>query len=164
MVLDTRALARFTCISDYLSKDLILFLSSSDRDEAIEKMSDLLIENHHIDDRDSFIQAILEREKIVSTGIGMGIAIPHAKQLGFSHFFIAIGIQSDVGIEWNSLDDLPVHLVFMIGGPANKQNEYLAILSALTYLVRDKELRSRLIQAKSREEVFELIQEAEENH
>jgi mannitol/fructose-specific phosphotransferase system IIA component (Ntr-type) len=49
----------------------------------------------------------------------------------------------------------------MIGGPSNKQNEYLAILSSLTHLVRDKELRSQLIQAKSAKEVFELIQDAE---
>ncbi len=159
--MDTRALARFACISDYLNKDLIVFLSSSNRDVAIEKMADLLTQTQYIDDKESFIHAILEREKIVSTGIGMGIAIPHAKQLGFSQFFIAIGIQADIGIEWNSLDDLPVHLVFMIGGPANKQNEYLAILSALTHLVRNKELRNQLIQAKSAEEILEFIQEAE---
>lgn len=161
MVLDTRAPVRFACISDYLSKDLILFLPSLSRDAVIEKMANLLVKHHHLDDKDSFIEAILEREEIVSTGIGMGIAIPHAKQIGFSHFFIAVGIQSDLGIEWNSLDDLPVHLVFMIGGPSNKQNEYLAILSSLTHLVRDKELRSQLIQAKSAKEVFELIQDAE---
>jgi len=72
---------------------------------------------------------MLEREKIVSTGIGMGVAIPHAKLTSVEDFFIAIGILSK-GVQWNALDGGPVRLIFMIGGPDDKQTAYLQILSS----------------------------------
>ena len=62
------------------------------------------------------------------TGIGIGVAIPHAKLEGYSDFFIAIGVQKKKGIDWNALDGSDVKLIFMIGGPENKQTEYLKIL------------------------------------
>ena len=71
----------------------------------------------------------------------MGVAVPHAKMDNFTDFFIAVGIQKQKGLDWNALDKAPVRLIFMIGGPEDKQSEYLQILSLLTSAIKDVELR-----------------------
>ena len=111
-------------VTDYLDDRLVVFLDVQTQAEAINALIEALDLAHNSKIK-AFHQAILDREKIVSTGIGLGVAIPHAKLPGYDEFFIAIGIQGGRGIEWNSLDGSQVHLIFMIGGPDNRQTEYL---------------------------------------
>lgn len=140
-----------------LDPALVMFLHASSRDEAIEALVSLLQANGLLPDREAFKQAILEREHLVSTGIGLGVAVPHAKLPCFETFFIAIGIQQETGIEWQSLDHLPVRLIFMIGGPDHKQTEYLQILSQLTAAVRDPEIRRQLLTAQDSQQILDLL-------
>jgi PTS system nitrogen regulatory IIA component len=144
-------------ISDYLDTRLVLFLESEKRDDALQELVALLNKSAKLHNSELFYHAILEREKIVSTGIGLGVAIPHAKLEGYEDFFIAIGIQRKKGIEWNALDGAPVRLVFMIGGPDNKQTEYLKILSHLTVAIKNEERRKKLLKAYNPQEVIELF-------
>lgn len=144
-------------ITRYLDTHLVSFLDLSTRDEALHALVETLDNAGKLLDKDSFYNAILEREKIVSTGVGMGVAIPHAKLEGYKDFFIAVGIQKR-GIEWNALDGAPVRVVFMIGGPDNKQTEYLHILSKLTMAIKDEERRKKLFKAKTPEEVIALFE------
>jgi nitrogen PTS system EIIA component len=145
-------------ISKYLDTRLVTFLEVMSQEEALRKMIDLLDAEGKLIDKENFFRAILERERIVSTGIGMGVAIPHAKREGYRDFFIAIGIQSKKGIEWNALDGLPVRLIFMIGGPENRQTEYLKILSRLTTAIKEEERRKQLLKATRPEEVIALFE------
>jgi PTS system nitrogen regulatory IIA component len=147
----------FMRISDYLDSRLITFLDVDTRDEAINSLIDLLDEEGHLPSKEAFRKAIFDREQLVTTGIGMGVAIPHAKLQGFTEFFIVVGIQQKKGLEWNALDKAPVRLIFMIGGPDNKQTEYLQILSLLTSAIRDVELRKKLLNAQAEEEVYRLF-------
>lgn len=140
-------------ISQYLSSQLVLFLQVDDPYQAIEKLVNLLDKEKKLLDRNAFLQAVLEREKIVSTGIGIGVAIPHAKLSGYKDFFIVIGIQKS-GIAWNALDDLPVRIIFMIGGPENQQTKYLKILSLITSAIKEEPRRRALLQANTHEEVI----------
>jgi PTS system nitrogen regulatory IIA component len=144
-------------ISDYLDSLLIAFLNVRTRDEAIDALIDRLDEEGHLPNKMVFRKAIFDREDLVSTGIGMGVAIPHAKLADFSDFFIAVGIQRKEGLEWNALDKAPVRLIFLIGGPDDRQTEYLQILSLLTSAIRDVDLRKKLLQAQTVEEVFNLF-------
>ncbi len=144
-------------ISDYLDSRLITFLDVDTRDEAIFSLIDLLDEEGHLPDKEAFRKAIFHREQLVSTGIGMGVAIPHAKLKELSDFFIVIGIQKKKGIDWNALDKAPVRLIFMIGGPDGRQTEYLQILSLLTSAIRDIDLRKKLLGAQSTKEALELF-------
>lgn len=144
-------------IFDYLDERLVFFLDVKTKEEALEKLVGQSIEIAALPDGERFHQAILDREKIVSTGIGMGVAIPHAKLSSYDHFFIAIGILQS-GIDWNALDGAPVRLLFLIGGPDDKQTEYLKILSNLTHALRDEELRKQLIAATSPLEVIRLFE------
>lgn len=140
-------------ISNYLEASLIGFLDVSTRNEAIDALIDLLDDAKKLPNRDLFRKAIFDREELVSTGIGMGVAVPHAKLNGFKDFFIAVGVQQKKGIEWNAIDKAPVRLVFLIGGPDNRQAEYLKILSQLTVAIKDQNLRKELMNASTPEDV-----------
>lgn len=144
-------------ISNYLDERLILFLNADSRDDALEQLITLLEKEGKLKNTKVFHDAILEREKIVSTGIGLGVAIPHAKLHGYDEFFIAIGIQVKKGIEWNALDNAPVRLIFMIGGPENKQTEYLRILSHLTMAIKNEERRKKLLKSYDAKDVIALF-------
>ncbi len=144
-------------ISDYLDPGLVVFLETERRDDVLQELVAVLNKTAKLRNAELFYTAILEREKIVSTGIGLGVAIPHAKLEGYDDFFIAIGIQRKKGVEWNALDGAPVRLVFMIGGPDNKQTEYLQILSHLTMAIKNEERRKKLMKAYNPQEVIELF-------
>lgn len=143
-------------ISKYLDPRLILFLNADTREDAIKLMVDSVHQAGKIWDKEVFYQAITDREKIVSTGIGMGVAIPHAKLSTFNDFFIAIGILQK-GIDWKALDGAPVRVIFMIGGPDDKQTEYLQILSRLTFAIKDEQRRKKILTINSPAAIIELL-------
>jgi PTS system nitrogen regulatory IIA component len=143
-------------ITRYLDESLIIFLEAHSRDEALQVLIDSLDKKGKLKDKEAFYQAVLAREKIVSTGIGMGVAIPHAKLPFYDEFFIAIGIQKQ-GIEWKALDGAPVRLVFLIGGPDDKQTEYLQLLSRLTLAIKDADRRKNMLLATSPREIIDLF-------
>jgi nitrogen PTS system EIIA component len=144
---------------EFIQDGVVCFLDAESRDEALHQLVEALGDAGEIQDCKQFYDAILKREKIVSTGIGMGVAIPHAKLEGFDHFFLAVGVQKvKEGIEWDALDGAPVRLIFMIGGPANQQTEYLQILSRLTAAIKDENRRMSILSADSREKVVGLFE------
>jgi len=143
-------------IANYLDERLVAFLTVETRDQAIQALVEVIQRQGLLHDKQAFYQAIIEREKIVSTGVGMGVAIPHAKLAAYDHFFIAIGVLKQ-GIDWNALDGSPVRLVFMIGGPDDKQTEYLQILSTLTLAIKDEKIRKKMLTLNSSEDMIELF-------
>lgn len=145
-------------ISKYLFSKQILFLNLNTHDEVIEVLINTLADIGTLENPETFKAAIIEREKIVTTGIGMGVAIPHAKLPGYENFFIAIAVLSK-GVDWKALDGSPVRLVFLIGGPDDKQTEYLQILSALTLALKDEDRRKKLLATHQPEEVIALFRE-----
>lgn len=144
-------------ISKYLDSKLVAFLTVNHRDEALRALVELLDSQKKLLDKEAFYSAILNREAIVSTGIGMGVAIPHAKLPGYETFFIAIGIHRK-GVAWEALDSAPVRLIFMIGGPDDKQTEYLQVLSKLTLAIKDEERRKKMLQLSSAEDIIALFE------
>lgn len=144
-------------VSKYLTEDCITFLHVDERDMALHALVDVLDAQGKLNNKEAFFKAIVEREKIVSTGIGMAVAVPHAKLPGYETFFIALGIHQK-GIPWDAIDGVPVRLVFMIGGPDDKQTEYLKLLSNLTFAIKDEERRKKMLQASSTEEIISLFE------
>ncbi len=143
-------------ISSYLDSNLILFLEAETRNQALQTMIAALRQSGKLNDTEAFYQAIIDRENIVSTGIGMGIAIPHAKLALYDDFFIAVGILSK-GVDWHALDGAPVRLIFMIGGPDDKQTEYLQVLSKLTSALKDEARRKKLLTLNSPEAIIDIL-------
>lgn len=144
-------------LSKYLDSDLVCFISELDRDKAIQELTALLVKKGCLADESEFYQAVIDREKIVSTGVGMGVAIPHAKLEDCDQFFIAIGIHIGKGIEWKALDGALIKIIFLIGGPANAQKKYLKILSHLTTLIKNEELREKLLKSRDSSEVLKIF-------
>lgn len=144
-------------ISEYLDPEIVSFIESKSQQEVLRSMTENLVEKGYLKQQDTFYQAVMDREKIVSTGIGVGVAIPHAKLDDQKDFFIAIGIHKGEGIEWKSLDDAPVKIIFLIGGPSNAQKTYLKILSHLTTMLKPDGLREKLLSAKEAEEVVDIL-------
>ena len=146
-------------LSELIQEGVICFLDADNRDTALQKLVDALADSGEIVDKGNFLEAIIKREKIVSTGIGMGVAIPHAKLPIFDRFFLAVGLQkTKEGIDWNALDGAPVRLIFMIGGPANQQTDYLKILSRLTSAIKDEDRRKKLLGTETKEDVISLFE------
>ncbi len=143
-------------ISGYLDHKLVTFPDLKTRDPVLEVLVDLFENQGKLSDKKAFLAKIREREELVSTGIGFGVAIPHAKLPDFGKFFIAIAVlKHPVG--WGALDGAPVRLIFMIGGPDDKQNEYLKILSKLTVVIKDEALREKLLQATTPDQVIRIL-------
>lgn len=143
-------------ISHYMDPKLVVILNTATRDETLQQIVHHIYQAGKLADEDAFFHAIIERERIVSTGIGMGVAFPHAKLPSYDQFFIALGVLQKP-VDWDSLDGAPVRLVFMIGGPDDKQTEYLQILSSLTQAIKDEEKRKKLLTLKQPAAMIELF-------
>jgi PTS system nitrogen regulatory IIA component len=144
-------------ISQYLDPKLILLsLDKTERNEILETLIDKLYREGKLKQKNAFYRAILEREKIVSTSLGIGVAIPHAKLPAYNDFFIAMAVLKQE-IDWGGFDHTPVRLVFMIGGPDNKPTEYLQLLSAFTGIIRNEDVRKKILTANSPDAIMALF-------
>lgn len=107
---------------------------------------------------ESLKSAVLEREAIMSTGIGLSIAIPHAKIKDVTEFVLAVGRTLD-GIDYDSLDGQPVKIIILIAAPEGQQNQYLRILARVTHVLRDDAARAKILAAATPEEIIALFKE-----
>lgn len=136
------------------NKPIVSFLDAKTREEAIKKLVLELDVDHS-----KVFDAVMQREKVISTGIGIGIAIPHAKIEEINDFYVVIGIMKNEGVNWDAIDNLPVKLVLLICGPQDRHGDYLQLLSKLTKKIKEEETRRALFVAKTEEEVVKIFQE-----
>ncbi len=146
-------------LEDYLCEPRnVAFIEGNDPLSAINKLIELAIKDESTISREVIFEAIQKREEIISTGIGVGIALPHAKVDDIDDFYIALGIHKGEGIVWNSIDKEPVKIIFLIIGPSSKPKEYLQILSKITTILRNNEKREELVWSRSVEEVVNILE------
>ncbi|GIP21321.1 PTS sugar transporter subunit IIA [Paenibacillus sp. J22TS3] len=145
-------------IQDLLSKDSIfLSLEPGSKEEIIRKMAAGLTDSGSVTDLEKYVQAVLAREAQSSTGIGFGVAIPHGKSAGVARASLSFARLAQPA-DWESLDDKPVSIVFMIAVPEeNVGNEHLKILVALSRKLIHEEFREQLLKAGSADEIIELV-------
>jgi len=146
-------------ITELLSVNLIkLELNSKTKEDVVKEMAKMLDEDGKLLDSDKYIQAVMDREKEFSTGIGMGIAIPHGKSSGVKEASLVFG-RSVEGIDYQSMDDELAHIFFLIAVPEKSSDEHLKILSQISRKLMHKELRDSLMSAKSAEEIITLLEQ-----
>ncbi|MBI4064151.1 MAG: PTS sugar transporter subunit IIA [Elusimicrobia bacterium] len=144
-------------ILDILKPDFVLLdLKSAVKKDMLAEMTDYLMDKESDEIKSEVVGALLDREKLGSTGIGSGVAVPHAKSSRVSQIMCALGI-SKKGIEFEALDQAPVYLIFLLVAPPNSQSEHLNILARIVRLLKDRVFRQALREAKSKEEVLRLI-------
>ena len=144
-------------ITELLNVNLIkLELSSKNKKDVIKEMVGILDDNGKLLDSNKYMQAVIDRESEFSTGIGMGIAIPHGKSSGVKEAALVFGRSVD-GIYYESMDDEPAHIFFLIAVPEESSNEHLKILSQISRKLMHKELRDSLMSASNAEEIINLL-------
>lgn len=141
-------------------KGIELNVSVSSKDEAINKLIDLMCATGKISDKDAYKEGILAREALTSTGIGEGIAIPHAQVAAVKAPGLVAMTVPD-GVDYESLDGQPAHLFFMIAAPANGGSTHLQALAKLSALLMDEGFRKDLLNAKTPEEFLSMIDKKE---
>ncbi|WP_306529083.1 PTS fructose transporter subunit IIABC [Megasphaera sp.] len=148
-------------IVDLLKKQSIdLNAAVADKTAAIGHLVDLMDAGGNLNDKALYKERVLAREAEGSTGIGEGIAIPHAKTEAVNEPGLASMIVRD-GVDYESLDDEPAHLFFLIAAPAGGANVHLEVLSRLSRMLMDDDFRDALMQAKTPEEYLAIIDKAE---
>jgi fructose-specific phosphotransferase system IIA component len=147
---------RILQISDFIDETRIKDLQADNKTDALNEMIDLISSSQNITNITAFKKAIFKRESLMSTGIGLGIAIPHAKIPECDDFVIAIGRLKN-GIEYESLDDKPVKLIFMIGASDKQDKEYIRLLSRLVLRLKDNHVQKELLKAKDKYEIYSII-------
>ena len=143
--------------SNLFSENCInLNLKGSTKSEIIDELVEMLNAAGKLNDKEEYKKQILKRESQSSTGLEEGIAIPHAKTVAVKIPSIAFGISKN-GVDYESLDGEPSKLFFMIAAPANASDTHIEILSKLTTMLLDDEVREKLLEVKNPQEVIEIL-------
>ncbi|MDR1951920.1 MAG: PTS sugar transporter subunit IIA [Elusimicrobiota bacterium] len=146
-------------IMDFLSPEAVIVdLKAPDKKSAIVELVETLKKTKSVKKTDEIIEVVLEREKLGSTGIGQGVAIPHGKTDVLDEQVGVLGI-SHKGIEFNSLDGEPVNIIFLLVGPVEVAGQHLKALSRISRLFKDKFLRQAIKEAPTPEDVVKIIQQ-----
>ena len=144
-------------IGHYIREDAIVELEGSEKRLAFDQLISKIKETGSLPDVNAFYDKILEREQQSSTGIGLGVAIPHARLDDLDEIFIAVG-RSNSGIDFTTPDGMPVHLIFMIAVNSN-HSEYLQIIARISWLVRNDEFRNQLYFCPTISDLYKLLKE-----
>lgn len=141
-------------IEEILDKDMMIFdLKSKDKLSVLKELIRPLAEKGTIEDEGKFLEVVLKREEEYSTGIGMGVAIPHGKSSLVKKASLVFGKSKD-GIDYNSMDGKPAYLFFLIAAPEDSDNLHLKILAKLSRSLMHEEVRDELNKAETYEDVI----------
>lgn len=148
-------------LTDLLTPDRIRIpLTSTSKDELLSELVEIIGKTAPVRDLGEVLRAVREREEVLSTGIGNGVAIPHGKSAGIGDLALAAGVARD-GIDFEALDGQPVRLFFLLVGPEAAAGQHVKALSRISRLLRKDSFRTRLISASSAEEFYAVLSEAE---
>lgn len=144
-------------IQNIISTDRILFLNYSKKRDALVALAENLASAPQIKNRQELISEILRREELMSTAIGRGIAIPHVRLSSVTDLVVSVGVSTCDITDFQSLDDMPIRLMFMIAAAYNQHAYYLQTLSFFSSRLKGAELRANLMACTTPKEVYDLL-------
>jgi PTS system fructose-specific IIC component len=151
-------------IVDLLNEQVVRTnLPGTSKNDVINAIIDLASSQDRVLDKEKVREAIFEREKIMSTGVGAGFAIPHAKSDAVSDIVAAFAVTAQP-IDYQSLDDQPVRIVFLLVGRENMVGPHIKLLSRISRLMNNEEFRKRLLAAPTPKDVLEIFRKEEATH
>lgn len=136
--------------------DVIANLKTSNKNNVIEELVDVLVENRPSLNKNELIDVLVERERLGSTGIGDGVAIPHGKYSGVNQPIISFG-RSIKGVDFNSMDAQPVHIFFLLVAPEDSASIHLKALARIAKILKNNSFKRKLMEAATREEIYQII-------
>jgi PTS system nitrogen regulatory IIA component len=158
----TEATGRNVKITDFLSRDSVIpALAGRNKTAAVEEMARALAACHADLDPKKIRDVLVEREKISTTAIGEGVAIPHGKLPAIDRIF-GVFARSPEGVDFASLDGEPTHLFFALIAPENAAADHLKALARISRLLKDEAFRRRLIEAQNQQDLYTIIVEEDD--
>jgi fructose-specific phosphotransferase system IIA component len=150
-------------VSELLKPEFIISdLKGESKEEIINELIDLFINDSRVEDIEKVRSAVLDREKVMSTGVGKGFAIPHGKTNAVNEIIGAFGKVKN-GIDYDALDGNPVHLIFLLVGKDNLISTHIKLLSRISRLMNKDDFRHRLSEANNADEIVKLFNDEEEH-
>ena len=131
-------------------------LKAGDKKGVLEELSKIITEQETYLDKSTLLHVLLDRERLGSTGIGDGVALPHGKLQGLDKMLISFG-RSNNGLDFDSIDSKPAYLFFLLLAPENAAGIHLKSLAKISRMLKNGNFRRRLIEAKSKEEIYNII-------
>ncbi len=148
-------------LSKFCEEQLISFdLQATTKTAVIEELVELAAKSKLVKDKAQLLKDILTRENLVTTGVGYGVAFPHAKTKASKGIVIAFG-RSDAGVEFEAMDREPVHLFFLIAAPEDAIGAHLKVMAHLSYLMKPEKNRERVMTVKSPGELLQILDSIE---
>ena len=144
-------------IDEILKKNSVIpNLTGNNKLEVIKEMTECLKQNNTIKDDQALFKTLMEREKLGSTGIGENVAIPHGKSDELTQI-ITVFARSINGVDFESLDQKPVHFVCMVVAPAHSTGQHLKALARISRLFKNQELREGILKSKNTDTIYSII-------
>ncbi len=143
-------------VTDNTNAKFIKKLESTNKMDSIDELARVFTGSGVCEDIDGLIKALKEREEIMSTGIGFGIAIPHARLHGVKKLTFAVGI-SEAGIDFDSMDGQPVRLIILVAAGEKQHKEYLRLLSTIMAVLKKEGTKETIIRSKTPEETLRAL-------
>lgn len=151
-------------VSELLNEDNILLdVEANDKYELIDKLIDVVANSGKVLDKEKVRNCVYEREKILSTGVGKGFAVPHGKTDAITDIVIAFAITKEP-LDYEALDNQPVRLVLLMVGKDSLVSSHIKLLSRISRLMNNDEFRENLLNAKTKQEVLEIFRKEESNY
>ena len=149
-------------ITEILQREFVLEeLKARNKRDALAELAGIFAKGRIKVDPDAILRILLERERLGSTGIGDGIAIPHGKIPGLDEIAVSFG-RSREGIAFEAMDGKPVHLFFLLMAPENSAGQHLKVLAKISRMLKDPAFRKNLLEAKMHEDLFRIIAEKDD--
>ncbi|HSV08414.1 MAG TPA: PTS sugar transporter subunit IIA [Candidatus Binatus sp.] len=151
-------------ITDILNEQgIVPVLAGRSKADIIAELANVVVRQHRDIDRERLVQALEDRERLNSTALGEGVAIPHGKLPGVKGVIAAFG-RSPSGVDFSSLDGKPTHLFFLLVAPEDSAGTHLKALARISRLLKDASFRTRLMGAADAGDLFRIIREEDEKY
>ena len=138
-------------------------LKANDKAGVLEELAQVISDHVSSIEKEALVKVLVERERLGTTGIGDGVAIPHGKLKGIGRPIISFGRSKD-GIDFESIDRQPVYLFFLLVAPDNSSGIHLQVLAKIARILKSNTFRKRLMETETREELYQTIVQADEEH
>ncbi|UCF04924.1 MAG: PTS sugar transporter subunit IIA [bacterium] len=149
-------------LTEFITTDHVkLELEGTNKAEIIEELVELLVATCDVSDADTIYEAVMNREREGSTGLEKGVAIPHAKSDAVGSLSIVIGVSKN-GVEFESQDEKPAHLFFMMVAPTTESGPHVQAIAKIVKIIKIDRIRDMLIKAKKSEDIVEIIRRVED--
>lgn len=144
-------------IENILDRERIILFDTSDKHDALTQMIDIIATSPKIRDKQEITQGIFQREKLMSTGIGHGVGVPHIRQESIDDLVIAVGVSKSEIKDYESLDGVPVRIIFMIAAGKNQHTSYIKTLASISRTIKQESIRTKLLKTNDASDIYNIL-------